>query len=123
MRHCTTCARGGACQRHHRVTNHHCRVPFFALTLFRLQMGVLLWRAFGFAASQRVGKVIFVAVTVMPLLAGGGFAWLLSRQLQTRLWRLWLIGPILLLPGALSLGVVGAFESSLSLVPESATLL
>jgi hypothetical protein len=97
--------------------------PFFALTLFRVQLGVLLWRVFGFAASQREGTVIFVAVTVVPLLAGSGFAWLLSRQMRTRWWRLWLIGPILLLAGVLGLVVVGAFESSLSVLPASATLL
>jgi hypothetical protein len=85
---------------------------FFALVLAQTAIKTVVWQLFGWPASLLVDPAAIGLVIVSPVLAGTGFAWLLSRQQSgpTARWRLGLVGPFLLISSTVGLVVASALE-------------
>lgn len=98
---------------------------FFALTLARLPIQGLVWQFFGWPATQLIDPIVLALVLVAPIMAGVGFAWLLSGQrgTPTARWRLGLVGPYLWLASTLGLLVALGLEPVALRLDDSGRLL
>src|SRR5438105_7349183 len=87
-----------------------CLLFAFALATPRLED--FLGRLVGFTAREVVPTIGMSLVVMAPLAAGAGFGWLLDRQpdAPARGWRVWLIGPCLLVSSLIGLVVAGTLE-------------